>query len=289
MDSTEKAIEQSNNSQIFFTSVIISVVSLVCFSIIAFPSVFSRIPYFQPKWAGLLCIIICIAIAIYAAFTFVSEKRDRIFSILQISIVILISTLYIVRINNSPFEFLTLKLSTGLICIPIALYIFYITRQILKSSISLIPLATTVVLASLTTFSLVYYFDVDNTTARDFTIEPLAYIFRIPNFIWVFASAACIGIFTTLSFRLKSMIDTLSIVCIFTLTLFQSGIILNSMSLGYWAKTLIFLIIWDFLYHPILNYLKHPTENLFSRRLFVSIVYHVALISLILFINLTRF
>ncbi len=279
----------TNNKPILLTSSSLSIVSLLCFIVIAFPSVFSRIPYFQPKWAGLLCIVSCIAIAVFSSFKCFTDPRERIFSTLQLSTVILVSTLYIVRINNSPFEFLTFKLSTGLICIPIAFFIFVITQQILKSTISIITLATVVVLASLTTFSLVYYFDIDNTTARDFTVEPLAYIFRLPNFIWVFINAFFIGLFTTLTFKLKSIIDTISVTFIFAITLFQSGIILNNMALGYWAKTLIFLIIWDFLYHPIHNYLKHPSENLFSRRLITSMIYHIALISLVLFMNLTRF
>jgi hypothetical protein len=270
-------------------SSVLTLISLWFFLAIGFPSIFTKLPIFQQKWFGITTLVFYSIVCILFIFPKEIPRLQKWYTAINSIILMTFSALYFIRVNNSPFELLSLNLSTRLIFIPLAFFIFLVNYHLLAGQRkSLLSLVGQVILYSLTTFSLVYYFDIDATAQRAFRVDFLESIFRLPLYLWLILASSVIAFVTTFSFKIKEHIDSISTFLFLFTAVLQASVIINYLTIGYWAKTLLLLIIWDYLYQPASNFLSHPNEKLFTKRLYLSTIYHIGLIAIVLFVNLQR-
>jgi hypothetical protein len=268
---------------------VLTLISLWFFLAIGFPTIFAKLPIFQQKWFGITTLVIYSIVCILFVVPKQSPLIQKWYIALNSIILMTFSALYFIRVNNSPFELLSLNLSTRLIFLPLACFIFFVNYNLFTDQKnSLLSLVGQVILYSLTTFSLVYYFDIDATAQRTFRVDFLESIFRLPLYLWLILASAAIAFITTISFKIKEYIDSISTFLFLFTAILQSSVFVNYLTIGYWAKTLLLLIIWDYLYQPVSNFLSHPQENLFTKRLYLSTIYHIGLMALVLFVNLQK-
>jgi hypothetical protein len=270
-------------------SSVLTLISLWFFLAIGFPSIFNKLPIFQQKWFGITTLVFYSIVCVLFIIPKEIPRIQKWYTAINSIVLMTFSALYFIRVNNSPFELLSLNLSTKLIFIPLACFIFFVNYHLLVGQRkSLLSLVGEVILYSLTTFSLVYYFDIDATAQRAFRVDFLESIFRLPLYLWLILASTVIAFTTTFSFKIKEYIDSVSTFLFLFTAVLQASVIINYLTIGYWAKTLLLLIIWDYLYQPVSNFLTHPNEKLFTKRLYLSTIYHIALIALVLFVNLQR-
>jgi hypothetical protein len=273
----------------WFQSSLLTAVALVFFVVIGFPEFFSQVPLFQQRWFGIGTLLFYSLLSTTIFSSKSVSKIRRIGLWLNSFLLMFFSALYFIRLNNSPFELIALTINTKFIFVPLTAFIWYVNTVLLETTKnkSWFPsLVGQIILIGLTAFSLVYYFDIDATSQREFQLDALEAIFELPLYVLIIFAATTGSFISSLSLKIKKNIDFITIFLFFFTTFLQVGIILNNLMLGYWAKTLIFLIMWDFIYKPTLNYLKHPNEKFFTKRLYLSTIYHVGLVFLVLLVNL---
>jgi hypothetical protein len=293
----ESDIKQINRFSLFFeknksiiSAGILAMLAVVFFLIIRFPEFFRPIHYFSQRWYGVavLAIYLCVS---YILCNIQDWSRSKLLSIwLQTNILFLFSIAYFLRVNNNSITFSTIDISTGLVFIPLTIFIFLVNRNLFgKNIMSLAHNLGQVMLVSLCVFSLVYYIEIDNTSQRSFSNDFLLQVFRLPTYIWLVVGAFTISIISTLSLKVKEWVNSLYVFLFFLITTIQTEIILNNLNLGYWAKTLIVVIVWDYLFNAILSFLKYPDYNRHKIKLIVSTVYHIFLLVIIFLFNYPSF
>ncbi|MBC7472022.1 MAG: hypothetical protein H7196_02025 [candidate division SR1 bacterium] len=265
---------------------LLTILVVFFFFVIGFPQFFSSIRYFSQRWFGIgvVCVYLIISFFICALQCW---SLPRLFSTwVQTNILFLFAIAYFIRLNNSSLNFSTFEISTELVFIPLSIFIFFVNKNLFQSNkTKVLYILGQVILISLCVFSLVYYIEIDNTAKRAYSNDLLLQLFKLPSYFWLVLSAFTISLISTLSLKLKESINALSIFIFFFLTTIQTEIILSNLNFGYWAKTLVLIIIWDYLFNAILSFLKYPEYDKHRVKLIISTVYHVALLVIIFLFN----
>jgi hypothetical protein len=256
------------------------------FFIVGFPQFFNSIRYFSQRWFGVAVILIYLVFSFCICFL-QKWSRSRFFSTwIQTNILFLFSIAYFIRLNNSTLNFSTFEISTELVFIPLSIFIFFVNKNFFQSNkTNVIHTLGQVVLISLCVFSLVYYIEIDNTAQRAYSNDFLLQLFKLPTYLWLILSAFTIGLISTLSLKLKDITNILTVFLFFFLTTIQTEIILSNLNFGYWAKTLVLITVWDYLFNAVLSFLLHPDYDKHKAKIIVSTAYHIILLAIIFLFN----
>jgi hypothetical protein len=265
---------------------LLTILVILFFFIIGFPQFFNSVRYFSQRWFGISVVFIYLIISLILCHL-QKWTRLRLFSTwLQTNILFLFSIAYFIRLNNSSLNFSTFEISTELVFIPLSIFIFFVNKNLFESNkTTVIYTLGQVILISLCVFSLVYYIEIDNTAQRAYSNDFLLKLFKLPTYIWLVLSAFTIGLISTLTLKLKDSINFISVFLFFFLTTIQTEIILSNLNFGYWAKTLVLITVWDYLFNAVLSFLIHPDYNKHKAKLIISTLYHIALLAIIFLFN----
>jgi hypothetical protein len=273
------------NSNIISASVLTALL-FVFFLIIGFPQFFSGVGGFSQKWFSISVIGIYIVLSYLLCFL---QKWDfaKLMSIwVQSNIFFLFAVTYFIRLNNSALNFSTFEISTDLVFIPLSIVFFIVHKNFFQENKTAVGfLIGQVVLISLCMFSLVYYIEVDNSSQRAYSNDFLLQLFKLPMYTWLTVGTFSISAISTLALKLKSRLNAFAIFGFFALALIEVELMLNSMNLGYWAKTLVLITVWDFLFNAILSFLRAPEYDKYRMSIIVSTIYHIFLLTCIFIFN----
>jgi hypothetical protein len=265
-----------------FAGSLLAGIATMFFLVIGFPDVFSGVQAFSQRWFGVTVVGLFVVVS-FAVFARQEWGWGRVLSCwAQSNILFLFSSLYYIRINNSQLEFLSLRAGTAFVFLILSALIYLLVFTLIQNqNIPLyLHLAQTILIA-LTVFSLVYYIDADNTSERVLSYDWLTALFRLPTYLWVLTGSAAISGYSVLSLTISRWYEKLLIFFFFTVALLNVGILLNAMTIGYWAKTLIYTVCWDYIYNPIAQRIAIKNDRQFLVRFLISSVYHMALIGII--------
>jgi hypothetical protein len=95
-------------------SSVLTLISLWFFLAIGFPTIFNKLPIFQQKWFGIATLIFYSIACILFVLPKEISRSQKWYTAINSVVFMTFSALYFIRVNNSPFELLTLNLSTKL-------------------------------------------------------------------------------------------------------------------------------------------------------------------------------
>lgn len=275
-----------NENKSVIAASFLTILVVFFFFVIGFPQFFSSIRYFSQRWFGIGVICVYLVISFFMC-TLQKWSIPRLFSTwIQTNILFLFAIAYFIRLNNSSLNFSTFEISTELVFIPLSIFIFFVNKNLFQSNkTTIIYILGQVILISLCVFSLVYYIEIDNTAKRAYSNDLLLQLFKLPSYFWLVLSAFTISLISTLSLKLKEWVNAFSVFAFFFITTIQTEIVLSNLNFGYWAKTLVLIIVWDYLFNAILSFLKHPEYDKHKVKLIISTVYHIVLLAVIFLFN----
>jgi hypothetical protein len=293
LEMTEQQQESNINPKSFIlenrgviAASLLTILVVFFFFIIGFPQFFSSIRYFSQRWFGVAIILVYLVVS-FSLCLAQKWSKSRLFSTwIQTNILFLFAIAYFIRLNNSSLNFSTFEISTELVFIPLSIFIFFVNKNLFQSNkTTVIYTLGQVILISLCVFSLVYYIEIDSTAQRAYSNDFLLQIFKLPTYLWLVLSAFMISTISTLALKLKDPINLVSIFFFFFLTTIQTEIIVSNLNFGYWAKTLVLITVWDYLFNGVLSFLIHPDYEKHKAKIIVSTIYHIALLAIIFIFN----
>jgi hypothetical protein len=269
-------------NQAIITAVIASLSALFYFILTAYPeSVFKIFGFIRIRYFGIGSILFIFLTSAFSA-VFLSNKWYTKISIwLQGSILIFFAFTYFLSIENSSFYPFAIAFFSSLIFI-----VFYDLFGEQKHYLIIRVIQT--FLFSLQTFSLITFFSVDRSVARNIDIDALSAILEINEIYWILICSLAISLISVSSFGLKGVRNNVVFYSLMFILLFQTLILTNSLSFNkilYWHKTLILITIWDFIFLPLQTISNKIFDDKYRPKLIVSSFYHGLLLLTIFLIS----
>lgn len=183
-----------------------------------------------------------------------------------------------------------INLDTGLIFIPLGLMILILNLNLfLDKKIQIWVQRSIIFFYIFIGFSFADVILADRTSQRLFDIPWLDNLFSIPVVYWLALAGLLIPVVSTFNLSFKKVSNYIISIIISYIFVLQSFFIVYVISLGYfdgigyWHKSLMTFIIWDYLQGPISTALKNDKDYRYKERLFINAFYHFLLILLVLF------
>lgn len=275
----------SENRQ-WWVSLFITFLAGSFFLTISTPQIFSQIDFFNQRWFGLSIL------AISLSFLWFTSKWKRwsswhSFTIwFQSSTLLIFSFIYFLRLNQSQVNFAGLNLNTNVVFIPITLLIFVVCFFLYNSpKIPRIILLAVIGLYLLQTFSILHFINIDRTSLRGFTQDWLSKVSEVNPVFIIIAASIVIGSTSIINLVLSNAKSNIQATIVFSLSIFSSILVVETTPFTYWYKTLLILIVWDFLYRPFKQIFHGMSDSKFSEKLTVSVFYHGFLTALVIIIG----
>jgi hypothetical protein len=252
------------------------------FLLFGYPQYFDSLPNFRPRDYALGAIgVYSIFALIYSYFGNFSYRRGLSVWV-QSNLILMYSVIFYLRINSPLLEIFGYIIDSKLSFIPLLILIFIVNRNLfnqLKNQTYL--LVSQVFLVSLSTFSLLNV--LKSTYAVNFNYQILFEFFNQPALFWILVTSTLISLLTTLNLKISKFSEVLLFTIIQTTVLASVFNILYSLDITYWYQTLLFLIFWDYLYHPLNSIVHREAETDFSSKLSISTIYHIFLFVIVLY------
>jgi|688.fasta_scaffold13267_11 hypothetical protein len=134
-----------------------------------------------------------------------------------------------------------------------------------------------VLLYALQTFSLLNFFNIDRISTREFQENILAQIFSLDPIFWLILSTLAITFVSLGYFKILSTAKSFTFGSILFLTLGQVLWLAEVFDFNqalYWQKTLLFVIVWDFLIPPLQSIILGKIDEKYNPRIIISTAYH---------------
>jgi len=274
-----------------FVALILSSLAGFLYSIVGFRSLYEVIPFFRLRWFLLGFISLYLGVSFLGSFNGKYTLRESFEIWVNSFLMLMVSFIYYARINFfTNFPVLGLDLSSRMVFIPLTLLIFLINFNLFgKRSRSLVFTAPQILLIALQGFSFISTINTDVTFERDFSVVWLQWLFDVPIFWWLVISAFFISFVSISSLKLKIKDALLYLGLFFVLSL-QAILSIYILQITYWYQAILFLIIWDFLFVPVVMIALKKSDLKFMPKLWISSFYHLFLFTLIiLFLSFIRF
>jgi hypothetical protein len=172
------------------------------------------------------------------------------------------------------------------LCFLIFIHNFYLYSKI---KLPLIFTLIKIFIISLYTFYFLNFLEQDRTPDRDFNNFIYEFIFSLNDNILITIFALIISLTTYLNLKIKKTFKNAGLIMLFLALNFQLIWALNILKInsfsnfGYWHKSLVFMIVWDFGFAEILRKTTKAkdTERL-SIKSNLSLIYHLILIAIVM-------
>jgi len=231
--------------------------------------------------------------------------RIRIFSLGIAFIVFVVSFLVIYFSNNTTFKkFLLLAESLLMLFFSYSYFLSIENRNFYPIILAFLPAfiffihlslftgkwtniytsLSQVLLFVLQTFSLLNFFSADRVAARSFSQDTLSLVFNLPEVVWLIICAFGVSV-VSLNYlkidKIKTNLYFFGIIFWIVIQLLYVSEAIMFKNFFYWEKTLIFIIMWDFLLAPLAFIARGLQDDKYRPRLAVSTVYHLFLVVLV--------
>lgn len=199
-------------------------------------------------------------------------------NLIQFWLISIVFFLYFGRMSGFGLDFFGWNFSSFWLFLPFLLFTFSVNYFLFKSrKIPDFLLTIFVFIVSLLNFSFVDFLQNDRTNKRFFIDNALDFIFNLPIWTWFLVSILIIFISTLINFeaklKLKRPLLILPIIAI-------SFILTYNLSFLYWYKSLIFVIIWHFLFQFVNS--PNPQDKTHKNN-FLIFGYHFFLLIIVFF------
>ncbi|MEI6728737.1 MAG: hypothetical protein WCK98_03790 [bacterium] len=273
-----KAINFYTSNVAIFTSIWISLLSLLFFISVTYQDFFSTyFNFFRVRWFGVSVLVILALLTFFTSYLKHQKRVAFLLTWLQSNILTIISYSYLLGIENKSFYPFIIAFLTALI-----LLVNYDLFG--KKKYHFYILVIQVLLFSLQSFSWINLLAASRVEVISFHEDLLSNILKLPSWLWLAVSSLGITLITISSFGYGSAKKTLIYTPFLFYIFFQMFLVVENLNFAnffYWQKTLLFLIFWDFVYLPLKYIIKNTKDDKYQPRLVVSTIYHVALVLII--------
>lgn len=257
---------------------LIALTSLCYFIVTAYSEVFEdRFPGFRIRIFGLITTAIVLVISFLGLYFTKYPWFKKISYYLQSVLLFFFSYSYFLNIENRNFYPIILTV--------LPVFIFFIHLTLFTDKwINVYTTLAQILLFVLQTFSLLTFFSVDRVAARSFSQDILATVFNLPDAVWLTICAFAVTLVSLNYFRVKTLKTILYFFGLIFFLVIQILYIADTVAFKnffYWEKTLIFLIMWDFLLAPLNIIINDLKDDKYNPRLAVSTVYHLILLVIV--------
>jgi hypothetical protein len=268
--------------QVFVTGVIF-LLSSSFFAIVAFPHYFTKLPNFGQRTYGIGILVVVLLTVTGGVCIRYSTYPQRAITWLRVIIPIVFSYAYFLRVTAASFNFFGIVLSTHITCIPLVLLITGCTWFIISQKhIPFGFLVGQIVVLAMQTYSLLGFLDFDRTDKRLFAQDWLSQVFSLNSNIWLLLTSFGVAIVTIMSFDILHTRKNIVYCIIFGSLIFQGLFMIHALDNQFYTyQTLLFLILWDFLYYPFKVIVTGYKDDQYTPRLIWSCTYHLVLFTLV--------
>jgi hypothetical protein len=199
------------------------------------------------------------------------------------------SFFYYVRLelNNSyTLPLIDVTISNRVILVPLVFLIFVINYNLFGKYLNKMRfILPQVFLFTIQIYAFLSVLQTDSTEKRSFSIEWLGWIFSIDSIWWIGFASIAITIVSTLILRLESKKNLLAFSGLFAFLIFQALISIYFFKIdSYWWQTILFLIVWDYIYPPFITIIEEKKDPKFNEKFLVSTVYHAFLFLIVIIV-----
>jgi len=204
----------------------------------------------------------------------------------QSNLLMLISFVFMFRLNNQALDFFGFSISTGVIFIPLTILVFIVNHTLFTGArMRMSVIAAQLFVFFVQAFSLINFL-ADNKVATLAFREPIIeYILNLPVFVWLAICAAAVSTVSVFNVSLPAQYTNAHrwrAWAGFFVVMLGFLMLINSLSLSsYWYKTLIMLVIWDFIFTPFQVIFEEKIDPQFQAKIRLSALYHAVLIVVI--------
>jgi hypothetical protein len=141
-----------------------------------------------------------------------------------------------------------------------------------------------VLLFAVQTFSLLNFFNADRISTRDFQENILSRIFSLNPIFWLILCTFAVTLVTLAYLKIDSLVRNLVFGSILFLLIGQILWLSESFDFRnslYWQKSLLFIVVWDFLISPLQNISSNKSDDKYNPKLIVSTFYHSFLVIIV--------
>lgn len=262
----------------------LAIYSAIIFLIFGFPEFFASIPNFRQRWFGIASLVGYVVVTGIITYLRKWTIRRKISVYLQSNLLLFYSLIFYLRINSPTIDLAGYEFNSAFAFLPLLGLIFLVNRNLFNQNKNqTFLLISQVFLVSISTFSLLSLLETQRTASLEFSRDFLFEFFDQPNIVWIGFSSFVISIISTLNLRLNQYKDVILFSAILTVITSQIMFILNSFNITYWYQTLLFIVFWDFIYHPFDSIIHQEVSTRFYSKFMISLGYHALLFVLILF------
>lgn len=257
---------------------LVALLSTFYFLVTAYSSLFEEIfPGFRIRIFGLSIALLVFVVTLVAVYLTHNSSFKKGLLLTQSVLLLFFSYSYFLSIENRNFYPIILAI------LPAFLFFVHLTLYTGKW-VNIYTVLSQILLLVLQTFSLLNFFSADRVAARSFSEDTLSLVFNLPEAFWLIICAFGVSVVSLNYLKLATAkLNIYFFGLIFWLViqiLYITQAILFK-NFFYWEKTLIFVIMWDFLLAPLLIIAKGVQDDKYRPRLAVSTAYHLFLLILV--------
>jgi hypothetical protein len=282
---TDRVITKLYFYRVYLVSTILAVLAFLLFLTIGFPESFNRLSFFSQRWFGLGFLMLYLIIS-YLSGYLLAFTNSRLFSTwVQSNLLLIISLLYYSRINfGSEFTFWEITFTSRIMLFPLSILIFIINLNLFgKLERKLYYLLPQILLFSLQLYSFLEAIKVDSTFDREFFVFWIEWIFRIDTFYWILFSGFSIAAISIFSLEINDIKKKISHWLLFGFLSFQILLFIYLLKLPYWYQTLLFLIVWDYIFVAYTTIAEEVKDDRFFAKFLISSFYHCLVFLAVIF------
>jgi hypothetical protein len=257
-----------------------TLLGLTFFLTISYPQIFSSFEFFTQRWFSISIMVLAITLSYIFAFYF--KKTEGFWSSFSIwfqsTILTFYSFAYYLRLSNNSLRILDHEFTTGIIFIPLSLLIFFFHYNLFSENKRVFWIVfSQVMLILIYTYSFVNFLSIDNTFDRSFTLNWLDLIFAWPSWIWILISSAFISYVSFVNLDSPIKVKRIFIIISFFLIMQTMILIYFFGESSYWKKTLLSLIVWNYLITNLVPIALKTKDINYRPKLIIASIYHFVL------------
>ena len=255
----------------------------VIFAVFGFPGILARVSTGLPPRTVTLFLLALYALLTLAISYFGRWSKRRGLSMWCQSNLLLIYTLvYYLRLNAPSFAIDRFVLNRAYAFVPLLILIFLVNRNLYAlAKKRTYLLVAEILLICVSTFSLLNVIETIPGAFLSFAYQFLFEFFNLPTLFWVTLSSLIIALLSVLNLRLNRYREVLLFTGLSSSLFAGFFYVLNALNFSYWYQALLFLILWDFVYHLLIPIIHHEGEYNYLPKLTISLAYHLALFVLV--------
>ncbi len=238
--------------------------------------------FFLPKNIFIIGFIISLLALFFASFIAFQKKKISLLKFIslyfQSFLFLFFSYSYVISIDNEVFYLFA--------SLFISIFLFIHCWCFLNNyRFNFYLILFEILIFSLQKFSWLVFLESNKLETLLFNQEIFRNIFNLPTFFWQFITSLSISLVTINSFKINSYKKYLKYLIFLCFIILQFLYIINifSITLGYWQKTLLLIVVWDYLYKPLAREIKNILVKNFYSKFWFSTLYHFLILVIVYF------